>query len=96
MFQGTIRVPRWVALPVAGAIALAALAGCGLAKATEPFKDSPTTDFRNDAPAMIVQMPDGFNNAATKCLVPGIRIAVTYHHDSPYGGIAMVADKNCR
>jgi hypothetical protein len=65
-------------------------------KASQPFNDSPRTPGINNTPALIVAMPDGFNNAATKCLVKGIRITVLYHHDSPYGAVSTVADPNCK
>lgn len=64
--------------------------GCG-AKAREPFKDAPTTGSRNTAPATVIEMPDGFNNLATKC-DNGNRVYVTFHGDSPYGSVSVVKD----
>lgn len=75
------------------AIALIALVTAGCAKASEPFKDS-DRGGTNDSPADVIEMPDGFNNLATKC-DHGFRIYVTFHSDSPYGAIAAVPDPKC-
>lgn len=95
MFRGNIEVPWWLAGLIGAGVIAAIISACGLAKATEPFKDSAVYGNNND-PALVFHMPDGFSNGATKCLVPGIRVAVLYHNDSAYGSVAMVADKNCR
>lgn len=78
------------------ALVLVSTAACGAnSKATEQFKDAGVSN-RNDDSATIFTMPDGFGNGASKCLVPGIRVTVLFHGNSAYGGVAMVADKNCR
>ena len=60
-------------------------------KATEPFHDADRSGTTNDDPADVIEMPDGFNNLATKC-DHGNRIYVTFHGDSAYGSIAVVPD----
>lgn len=75
------------------AVALAFLTGCS--KYSEPFKDAPRSGHDNGSPADLIRMPDGFNNAATKC-DHGNRIYVTYHGDSKYAAIAVVPqDPTC-
>ena len=78
-------------------IVLAAGIGVGATacdKASEPFKDSGRTGTDN-SPALVITQPDGFNNAAAKCLGPDL-IVTTYHGDSSYGAIAVSKDDpNC-
>lgn len=80
------------------AAALAAVlltAGCGLGdKANEPFQDAPRSGTDN-GPAVIVNMPDGFSNVATKC-VGDVRISVVFHGNSRYGAVSQVVDPACR
>lgn len=88
---------RNLKLAAAGvALALvAALAGCGLGKITEPFNDAPVGK-ENKAAADIVSFPDGFSNVSTKC-DHGNRIYSAYHGDSPYAAIAVVSnDPTCK
>lgn len=82
-------------LAAAGATACAlTLAGCGN-KATQYWNDSPRSPKVNDAPAQVIAMPDGFNNAATKC-DNGNRLYVSFHGDSSYAAIAVVPhDPTC-
>lgn len=83
-------------ITLAGGLAAVALAAtaCG-AKATEPFKDAPRSGTTNNAPATVGTMPDGFNNWARKCDGKNM-VYTTFHGDSPYGGIAVVAnDPRC-
>lgn len=78
----------WV---IAGAFLLmvvALLSSCGVQKNEEPFKDAPRGNT-NDSRADVIEMPDGFSNAATKC-DHGNRIYVIFKHDSAYGSIAVV------
>jgi hypothetical protein len=70
------------------------LTGCN-DKLKEPYKDA-GVESRNDQKAVVASMPDGFNNVATKCLVPGIRVTVIFHSDSAYGAVDTIADPNCR
>ena len=73
-------------------VALLALSGC--AKFTEPFKDAKVSD-RNNGPATVGTMPDGFSNFASKC-DHGNRVYVVYHGDNKYGTIAVAAnDPSC-
>lgn len=72
------------------------LAACGGDKANEQYQDAPRSGLDN-GPAIVETMPDGFNNVATKCIAgTGIRVAVTFHGDSSYGSVAMVADPTCK
>lgn len=85
---------RIAAIIAASIIGIAALAGCS--KFTEQFKDSPKLPDRNSAPAEIIEMPDGFNNWATKC-DHGNRIYGSFHSDGAYAAIAVVAqDPTCK
>jgi hypothetical protein len=72
-----------------GLLLMGVLLGCGAEKLSEPFHDAPRGKQTNDSPADVIEMPDGFNNLATKC-DHGNRIYVTYHADSPYGAVAVV------
>jgi hypothetical protein len=87
---------RRIALSVAGvSVGLLALSACG-DKYSEPFRDAPRSRTTNNAPADVIEMPDGFNNLATKC-DHGNRVYVTYHGDSAYGAPAVVkGDPTCR
>jgi hypothetical protein len=67
--------------------------GC-LDKAKEPFRDSPIGG-RDDSPADVINMPDGFSNVATKCGSPGIRIFVAFKSNQNRAAITAVADPNC-
>lgn len=68
------------------------LTSCSV-KSQEPFKDAPK-DGRDNRPAKIIEMPDGFSNLATKC-VDGVRYTVAYHGDNKYGAISTVIDPAC-
>src|SRR5215831_1290552 len=87
----TIRV--WHLLAVAAIVALG-IAGCG-AKFSEPFKDAPRAGPTNSAPAQVIEMPDGFNNMATKC-DHGFRIWASYHGDGGYGFGFAQPDPACQ
>lgn len=81
---------------IAGACALVIAGAAGCAKFTEPFNDAPV-ERRNDKPAVVYSMPDGFSNVSTKCDDYGNRIYVAYHGDNPYAAIAVVAqDPSCK
>ncbi|MFL6077967.1 MAG: hypothetical protein ACJ73S_31770 [Mycobacteriales bacterium] len=87
-------LPRVAAgLAVLAALVLTA-AGCG-DKANEPFRDAPRSDTTNSSAAEVIEMPDGFNNLASKCDGPN-RVYVTYHGDRAYGSVAVVPnDPRC-
>ncbi|MBL7487151.1 hypothetical protein [Frankia sp. AgW1.1] len=80
------------AVVAAGVIALSA-AGC-MDKVTEPFKDAGVSG-RNNAPAEVGTMPDGFGNWAAKCDGPNM-VYTLFHKDAAYGGIAVAPnDPRC-
>lgn len=86
---------RRIAYAIAAALlAVATLTACGGNKANEPFKDAPR-DGANHDPALIIEMPDGFSNLATKCIA-GIRYTVAFHGDNHYGSVTTVADPACK
>lgn len=94
----TVNITRRTAVLILAVVAALAfvvtVAGCSN-KQQQPFNDAPRTATQNSDPAQIIAMPDGFNNAASKCDGPN-RIYTTYHGDSSYGGIAVVAnDPRC-
>lgn len=71
------------------------LASCGAQKMNEPFRDAPR-GATNSAPADVIEMPDGFSNAATKC-DHGNRLYVLFKGDQPYGAVAVVPqDPTCK
>jgi hypothetical protein len=84
------------ALATMGAAALltvTALGGCS--KLTEQFRDAPRSSVVNSQPADVIEMPDGFNNVATKC-DHGNRIYISFHGDGSYGfGFAVKDDPTC-
>lgn len=77
-------------------LALAALVvlTSGCSKAIEPFRDAKVSGH-NDKPAEVINMPDGFNNVATKCDGHGHRVFVIYHGDKAYGAVTVVNDEAC-
>lgn len=78
---------------VAALLALVGAAGCS--KFTEPFNDAPVRS-KDDSPADVYSMPDGFSNFSSKCDENRNRVYVVYHGDSPYGAIAVVGqDPTC-
>jgi PBP1b-binding outer membrane lipoprotein LpoB len=92
----TITITKTKAALVAGALLLAGVGGCAsFNKVTQPFKDAPRSSVVNRTPADVIEMPDGFNNVATKC-DHGNRIYVSYHGDGTYGfGFAVPNDPTC-
>ncbi len=65
-------------------------------KDLEPFKDGPTSGQRNREKSDIIEMPDGFSNAATKC-DHGNRLYVAYKGDANRAAIAVVPnDPTCK
>lgn len=82
------------ALLVIGAVVLG-LSGCGGDKNSEPWKDAGRTSQDNNGKAQVVTMPDGFNNAATKCLGDGLRVTTTFHGNDTYAAVSVVPDPLC-
>lgn len=81
---------------VAALMAAALLTATGCAKMTEPWNDAKISG-KDDSPAEVYSMPDGFSNFATKCDRHGNRVYVLYHGDNPYGGVTVVpADPSCK
>lgn len=75
-------------------LALATVTGCS--KSGEPWNDA-KIERKDNSPAEVYSMPDGFGNFATKCDRHGNRIYTLYHFDSPYGGITVVPnDPSCK
>jgi hypothetical protein len=71
-------------------ITVIVLAACGLGgdKLNEPFKDAGRKGS-DGSPAMVIYMPDGFSNLATKC-INGVRYTVAYHGDHAYGAVTTL------
>jgi len=84
---------RKIALAAASAaLLLGALTGCS--SFTEPFNDAPIEN-KDDGPAEVYSMPDGFANFASKCDRHGNRVYTTRTD----GGEAMTvvpADPSCK
>jgi hypothetical protein len=77
-------------------LALSAVALTGCASLTEPFNDAPV-ERKDDTPAVIYSMPDGFANVASKCDGNGYRIFTTRGSDAGGGkAVAVVADPTCK
>ena len=85
---------RKIRLALAAVAVAAVLAAVGCSKATETFNDAPVNS-KNDLPADVYSMPDGFSNVASKCDGKGHRIFVAYHGDSAYAAIAVIDDAAC-
>lgn len=83
-------------------VATGALTACNADKYVEPFRDAPRTNYSDTGAAEVVEMPDGFSNAATKCLhndkgqLTGLRITTAYHGDNKYAAVSVVADPTCK
>jgi hypothetical protein len=93
---------RRAALIAIAAASLLALVGCGTgSKRVEQYKDAGVSS-RNDAPAEVGTMPDGFSNWASKCDGPN-RVYTVFHYNNDKdtggdvaGSIAVVAnDPRC-
>ena len=85
---------RRVPIPALGVVILVLATGACSKKATEPFRDAPVSGH-NDGRAEIINMPDGFNNIASKCDGPN-RVYSIYHADSAYGAVAVAPnDPRC-
>lgn len=68
---------------------------CGANKAIEPLRDAPIGD-RDDSPADVFNMPDGFSNVASKCDSHGNRIFVAFKGDDNRAAIAVIKDSTCK
>lgn len=74
--------------------ALAALSLSACSSMTESFNDAPV-EYKDDGPARIHSMPDGFANFADKCDGFGHRVFTTRGGDKAGKAIAVVADPKC-
>lgn len=72
-------------------LAVVTLTGC---KQTEQYQDAPV-GARNDGPADVYNMPDGFSNWAEKCDNHGFRVFVAFHNDGSYAAITALPDPTC-
>jgi len=87
------RITKAIAVLMTGT--LIGVTGVGCSKMTEPWKDAPQSNVRNEDPAEIITNADGFSNVSTKC-DHGNRIYVAYHGDNMYAAIAVVPqDPTC-
>lgn len=74
---------------------LLTLVACG-AKATEPYHDGPRSNVVNRTPSDLIESPDGFSNASTKC-DHGNRLYFAFHGNDNRAAMAVVpADPTCR
>lgn len=81
---------------VACLAAAAALSLSGCASLTEPYNDAPV-DHKDDSPAVIYSMPDGFANFASKCDGNGFRVFTTRAGEGGGGkDVAVAADPTCK
>lgn len=82
----SIAMVTFVSLQVAGACS---------EKQREPFRDAATTKERNSDPATVIEFPDGFSNAASKC-DHGNRLYSAYKGDANRTALAVVPqDPTC-
>lgn len=86
---------RKLAIPAAALLLFAVVAGGCSAKTKERGQDSPVGQ-RNDAPADVINYPDGFGNVAHKCDGKGHRVYVLYHGDGGYGSVTVIPDETCK
>lgn len=78
---------------IAGA-AIAALFLSGCSSMTEPWNDAPVS-YKDDGPAVIHSMPDGFANFASKCDGFGHRVFTTRGGEKAGKAVAVIADPKC-
>ncbi|MFI5877557.1 hypothetical protein ACIBAH_35060 [Streptomyces sp. NPDC051445] len=77
-----------------GAVVVVAALGTGCSSLTEPYNDAPV-QYKDDGPARIHSMPDGFANFADKCDGFGHRVFTTRAGDGAGKAIAVIADVEC-
>jgi hypothetical protein len=77
------------------ALPLALLASGCMDKQTEAYKDSGVS-ARNNTPAQVIEMPDGFSNLSAKCDGPNM-VYVIFHNNNNYGSVAVAPnDPRCK
>ncbi|MGW1673269.1 hypothetical protein [Streptomyces sp. NPDC002324] len=79
------------ALVLGAAIAALSLSACSAV--TEQWNDAPV-QYKDDGPAVIHSMPDGFANFASKCDGFGHRVFTTRGGESGKS-VAVMADPKC-
>jgi len=85
---------RRAALALGAAFSVAVLA-TGCSSMTEQFNDAPV-QYKDDGPARIHSMPDGFANFADKCDGFGHRVFTTRGSDSGGGkAVTVIDDPKC-
>lgn len=78
-----------------GAVALVILSSTGCARITEEWNDAPI-ERKDDSPAIVYSMPDGFANVASKCDGFGHRFFTTKGSDAGGGkAVSVIADPLC-
>lgn len=85
-----------VGVTVAAVVLAGSLTACfsSTSKAAQPFNDSGNLGS-DQAPAITLAMPDGFNNLAAKC-VGHDGVYTSFHSDSAYAAAQVVPnDPNC-
>lgn len=85
-----------IAAAVGSVVVAGTLAACGSnMRMFEQYQDADVAE-RNEKPADIITMPDGFANVATKC-DHGFRIYVSRDADGgPRGSVAVIDDPSCK
>lgn len=93
----TKRAPAFIAAGVLVAVLGSTAASCDpQGKSNQQLNDAPHTSRMDDSPAQIVEMPDGFNNFAWKCIQPGEVAVSTFHSDGSYGSVSVAPDAACK
>lgn len=78
------------------AAALVILSSTGCARFAEEWNDAPI-ERKDDSPAVVYSMPDGFANVASKCDGNGFRFFTTRGAESGGGkAVAVIADPTCK
>ncbi|MGW0575799.1 hypothetical protein ACWD25_07470 [Streptomyces sp. NPDC002920] len=81
-----------VVIAVGAALAALSLSACS--SMTEGFNDAPV-EYKDDGPARIHSMPDGFANFADKCDGFGHRVFTTRGGGKGGKAISVIADVEC-
>ncbi len=83
-----------IAVGISTAVLGLSLTGC--ASVTERFNDAPIS-VKDDSPAEVYSMPDGFANVASKCDRHGNRMYTTRESDAGAGKtVAVIPDPSCK
>lgn len=87
----------WFVAPIfALALVMVAVTGACSQKSTEPFRDGPRSGVVNRNSSDLIENPDGFSNASTKC-DHGNRLYFAYKGDENRAAIAISPqDPSCK